>query len=102
MKTIKQLLSHALILVFYMATTMHNTFAAEVENVTALTDSILVIVFDDGYIDYHTLGGSAWGNDVAHASEVNLENAMNTLSYSLSSVVDEDYSIPLHPSAVSR
>ena len=92
----RQLLGIAL---FLFMPSMH---AAELTGYYMITDSVIMLHFDDGYIDYHGLGEAAWHHDKPYISKIDLDLAMQPSSYSITSQDDSNYSTSLSPVNINR
>ena len=84
-----------------LALTIFGAKAADLIRVAPITDKIIMLQFDDGYIQKH---GYHQGSDadVSFLWPLNTELADNIKSYSISSSNDENYASPLNPSDIGR
>jgi hypothetical protein len=76
-------------------------FASDVVEVTPLTGNILVVHFNDGYIQHHTLGQQRTDEHV-FTNPLNVVNAMLASMYTITSTNDANYSSAKNPSSVGR
>ncbi|MBK1876878.1 glycoside hydrolase family 9 protein [Pelagicoccus mobilis] len=75
--------------------------ASELVEVSPLTDSILLVHFDDGFVERHQLGESRRADTVI-VDPLDVELASQVSSYSLSSESDANYQGGKAPSSVGR
>ncbi len=74
---------------------------ATIVDVLPLTDRILVVHFDEGYV-IHSVAGQPWGPENVVVSELNTNAASQTNSYQISSTNDPAYASALRPLQVGR
>mgnify|MGYP001085748608 CR=1 FL=1 len=74
---------------------------ADLVEVSPVTNKILVLVFDDGYIKQHGYHESG-SDDQSYLWPLNVERAENPLVYAISSEDDEGYSEPMNPLFTGR
>jgi hypothetical protein len=84
-----------------LALLCENASASKFKQLLPVTDKILMLHFDDGYVEHYGLG-QAGNDDRVVKSELLLIWAMRTASYTLSSADDPDYAMPLSPLKVGR
>lgn len=77
------------------------TQASEIVEVLPLTDKILMVHYDDGYLIKHRKG-QATREDHIVLSNLNENNAIQTVNYTLSSSTDGNYSGGKKPSTINR
>ena len=77
--------------------------ASEVVEVLPLTDQILMVHFNDGYIQHHKNGQArSLSNEKVFRVELNTTNAVLTTSYTLASTTDANYLSAKNPTSVGR
>ncbi len=76
-------------------------FASDIVEVLPLTDKILMVHFDDGYVEHHKAGQNG-SNDKVFADPLNLNNAMAACSYFLFSLDDANYRLGKNPVDMGR
>jgi len=79
----------------------NQALATEIVSVSALTDRILLLEFDDGYVELPGYGGSRDASKVI-AEPLDTEAAVNKAFYTIESRTDSHYSIKQHPIRVGR
>lgn len=77
-------------------------YAADLKDIKVLSDSIIMLVIDDGHITYHKINQTAWNDDQVHESPVSIEDAVLPENYSIVSMDDSNYSNALHPLKIGR
>ncbi|RQW08672.1 hypothetical protein EH222_05400, partial [candidate division KSB1 bacterium] len=77
-------------------------FPADLVRIEPLTDRILCLTFDEGHIDYFSIGQTRYNGNKVYYSKLNLNAAMNPASYQITSADDGAYGAPQHPVAVGR
>jgi len=80
---------------------MADLSASDLTDILQVTDKIIMLRFDDGYIKHY--GYHETSDDcVTYNYPVNLEGASNTETYLIFSPDDVSYSDPLHPVQIGR
>jgi len=87
------------ILLFLLSQVM--IYASDLSDIWFINDSIVVLYFDDGYVDHYTLNQTK-EDDVIHSDPLNLLNAMTASSYDITSEGDPAYQLVLKPDSVGR
>ncbi|MDD6210436.1 MAG: fibronectin type III domain-containing protein [Bacteroidales bacterium] len=76
-------------------------YASDIVEVLPLTDQIVMLHFNDGYVTHHKLGESR-SSDVLHSNPLNLDGALQTSAYQLISMNDGNYSQLRNPVKIGR
>jgi endoglucanase len=84
-----------------LVTMFHVGFATDIQEVIVLADNILLIRFDDGRANYHSLGNRR-NQETMTVNALNIGNAGNKLSYTISSTNDGNYSTAKNPTDIGR
>ncbi len=87
-----------LVVVFLSSTLL---FSADLIEVTTITGKIIMLKFDDGYIEKHGYHESG-DQDKSYLWYMDVERADNPLIYSITSPDDPDYSSAMNPLQVGR
>lgn len=74
-------------------------WSSDVVEISPITENILLIHFDDGYVEHH---GQQDNADILHRSSLSLAKSAKPQSYSLTSLDDPNYSGAVQPVAVGR
>lgn len=77
-----------------------STFASELTKISVLTDQILLLEFDDGYVEYAEEGKWYGSDDQIFHEPLDRTLAEALASYSIGSTSDANYSTPLAPTVV--
>lgn len=85
----------------FMQAVLAKAQSSELIDVLPLTDRILMLRFDDGYVDHHDQGQSP-DQDVVFADTLNTTLASLASSYEIVSAADSNYFLPLRPTKVYR
>ena len=89
------------LILLFMAFPLTSTLASDVVEVHPLTNQIIMVHFDDGYVDYHDLGEKREDDQLFHVPlNVGLADQLN--SYTISSADDPAYSSSKTPNDLSR
>ena len=96
-----KLLSSPIALVVALALYCGNASASKFKQLLPVTDKILMLHFDDGYVQHYGLGQGG-SDDQVIKSELLLIWAMRTASYTITSPSDPDYATPRSPLRVGR
>ena len=75
--------------------------ASDLIEITPVTNQILLLHFDDGYVEHHGLGEDG-NSDVVHQKPFSTYKGENRESYSISSADDANYAEAQHPTQVGR
>ena len=75
--------------------------ASDLIEIAPATDQILMLHFDDGYVEHHGLGQGD-NDDVIHRSPLPLSRARKAETYSISSSDDPNYASPTEPLQIGR
>ena len=97
MKSLSKLMIIVILLTLYCG----NASASKFKQLLPVMDKILMLHFDDGYVQHHGLGQGG-NDDRVVKSELLLIWAMRTASYTISSTNDADYATPRSPFKVGR
>ncbi len=90
-----------LILIVLLLAGLSGLTASQLVEISPVRDTIVLLYFDDGYVEHYGLGGD--GNQDKVVRKILPTNlAMNPESYAISSSDDENYSSPQHPETVGR
>jgi endoglucanase len=89
------------IIFFLVMGFFHFSNGSEIVSVLPLTNKIILVHFDDGYVQHHTIG-QLKSEDFAVVSPLNTDQAMQLNSYLISSLDDSYYSIPINPLDIGR
>lgn len=81
--------------------TLRLTYGSDVVEVLPLTRSILMVHFDDGYIDYHEEGENR-NKDVIVSDPLDTAAVMAVSAYTISSADDPAYASAVSPDSVGR
>ncbi len=96
-----QLIARLAILSLGLVAVSHSAHASDILRVTTLTDRILMVHFDDGYIrhnQYHEDNSES----IAYESELDVAAATTPVSYLLTSTGDPNYTTGVHPGQIGR
>ncbi len=74
---------------------------SQVAEVRPLSDKILVVHFDEGFIE-HAKPGEDLNNEIPNVTPLDINTAINTSSYALQSNDDSNYSISENPNTIYR
>lgn len=87
--------------VWLLLTAPRSAWASDLVEAGPLTDQIVVLRFDDGYIEYHGYGQKS-EQDTAFNYPLNLNRAASRETYAVTSGDDPAYASPVHPTVVGR
>ncbi len=76
--------------------------AADLVRIEPLTDRILCLTFDEGHIDYFSVGQTRYNGNKMYYSKLNVAAATNAAGYRITSPDDDAYASPQQPVAVGR
>jgi endoglucanase len=88
-----------ILLSFMLLTT--NIFASEIVEILPINKNIILIHFDDGYVQHHTLGQQRT-DEIVFDNPLNVTSATQILSYGITSADDVFYNTLKRPDSIGR
>ncbi|MDZ7316049.1 MAG: glycoside hydrolase family 9 protein [candidate division KSB1 bacterium] len=76
--------------------------AADLVRIEPITDRILCLTFDEGHIDYFSIGQTRYNGNKLYYTRLNVPAATNPANYRISSADDAAFASPVQPVAVGR
>jgi endoglucanase len=101
MKSLNTLLSKTKIIGLLNLVLLTDLKATEIIEVRPLTNKILMVHFDDGYVQHHTAGQQAT-DDLFFVDPLNTDEASTLANYIIYSLDDENYNTPSNPIDIGR